>query len=68
MVVAEKDKERIVLKKPVHPITVRNILSHTSGLVVRSPLERELDTLSLREGIITYALSPLQFEVVSYGH
>jgi CubicO group peptidase (beta-lactamase class C family) len=62
MVVAEKDKERIVLKKPAHPITVRNILSHTSGLVSRSPLERELDTLSLREGVITYALSPLQFE------
>jgi CubicO group peptidase (beta-lactamase class C family) len=62
MVVAEKDKDRVVLKKPAHPITVRNILSHTSGLVGRSPLEREFDTLSLREGIITYALSPLQFE------
>jgi CubicO group peptidase (beta-lactamase class C family) len=62
MVVAEKDKDHVVLKKPAHAITVRNILSHTSGLVGRSPLERELDLLSLREGVITYGLSPLQFE------
>ena len=62
MVVEKKDGDRLILKKPMHPITVREILSHTSGLVGRSPLERELDTLSLREGVITYALSPLQFE------
>jgi CubicO group peptidase (beta-lactamase class C family) len=62
MVVARKEKDCLVLKKPVHPITVREVLSHTSGLIGRSPLERELDTLSLREGVITYALSPLQFE------
>ena len=62
MLVAEKDQRLTVLKKPTHPITVRNILSHTSGLVGKSPLERELDTLSLREGAISYALSPLQFD------
>ncbi len=62
MVVAENSADRLVLKKPGHPITVREILSHTSGLVGRSPLEHTLDSLSLREGIITYALSPLQFE------
>jgi CubicO group peptidase (beta-lactamase class C family) len=62
MVVTKRDKDRLVLEKPKHPITVRELLSHTSGLVGRSPMERELDTLSLREGVITYALSPLQFE------
>lgn len=62
MLVAEKSPDRLVLKKPHHPITVREILSHTSGLVGRSPLERTLDSISLREGVITYALSPLQFE------
>jgi CubicO group peptidase (beta-lactamase class C family) len=61
MLVTEKSPVRVVLKKPPHTITVREILSHTSGLVGRSPLERELDTLSLREATITYALSPLQF-------
>jgi CubicO group peptidase (beta-lactamase class C family) len=62
MVLKEKLPDGVVLKKPDHPITVRELLSHTSGLVGRSPLEHELDTLSLREGVITYALSPLQFE------
>jgi CubicO group peptidase (beta-lactamase class C family) len=62
MVVAESDTRLVVLKKPAHPITVRNILSHTSGLVGRSPLEGKLDSLPLREGTVTYALSPLQFE------
>jgi CubicO group peptidase (beta-lactamase class C family) len=62
MVAAEKGPDRIVLKKPAHPITVRNILSHTSGLVGRSPLENKFDELPLRVATITYGLSPLQFE------
>ncbi len=62
MVVAEKGDGRLVLKKPAHPITVRNVLSHTSGLVGRSPLEGKLDSLPLKIGAITYGLSPLQFE------
>ncbi len=62
MRLAEKGGDLVVLKKPSHPITVREILSHTSGLVGRSPLEGKLDSLPLREGVITYALSPLQFE------
>ena len=61
-VVAEKGDDRLVLKRPAHPITVRNILSHTSGLVSRSPLEDKLDALPLEIGAITYGLSPLQFE------
>ena len=62
MVVAEKGDGRLVLKKPGHPITVREVLSHTSGLVGRSPLEDKLDVLPLRIGAITYGLSPLQSE------
>ena len=31
-VIAEQDKDHMLLKRPTHPITVRNILSHTSGL------------------------------------
>ncbi len=62
MVVLERKPDRVVLKKPAHPILVREILSHTSGLVGRSPLERELDVLPLKIGTITYGLSPLQFE------
>jgi CubicO group peptidase (beta-lactamase class C family) len=62
MVVALKEGNVVVLKKPARPITVRNILSHTAGLVGQSPLERELDTVPLRELTLAYGLLPLQFE------
>jgi CubicO group peptidase (beta-lactamase class C family) len=62
MRVFDKEGDIVVLKKPARPITVRNLLSHTAGLVGRSPLEGKLDSLSLRDGTITYGLSPLQFE------
>ncbi len=62
MRVVERDANLLVLKKPARPIRVRDLLSHTSGLIGRSPLERELDMLPIREGVITYALTPLQVE------
>jgi CubicO group peptidase (beta-lactamase class C family) len=62
MLLAEKDTNLVVLKRPRKPITVRNILSHTAGLVGRSPLEDKFDEVPLRIGVITYAMSPLQFE------
>ena len=62
MLIAEKSGDLVVLKKPGHAIKVREILSHTSGLVGRSPLEGKLDSLPLHEGSITYGLSPLHFE------
>jgi CubicO group peptidase (beta-lactamase class C family) len=61
MLIAEQGRGRLVLKKPAHPITIREILSHTSGLMGRSPLEHELDMLPPRIGTITYGLSPLHF-------
>lgn len=63
MVVVEKDEDHMVLRRPEHPITVREILSHTSGLPFRSPMEEPtLDGLSLRDAVRSYALGPLQFE------
>jgi CubicO group peptidase (beta-lactamase class C family) len=62
MVVAEKDDSHALLKKPAHPITVRNVLSHTSGLTPRSPLETQIDTLGLRENVWGYPMLPLKFE------
>jgi CubicO group peptidase (beta-lactamase class C family) len=32
MVVAEKDEAHVLLKPLVRPVTVRHVLSHTSGL------------------------------------
>jgi CubicO group peptidase (beta-lactamase class C family) len=62
-VAAEQDKEHVLLKKPAHPITVRNILSHTSGMPFKSNLEAPtLDLLPLSLGVRSYAMTPLQFE------
>jgi len=63
MVAVERDADHVLLKPPAHPITVRQVLSHTSGLPFQSPLEAgKVDTLSLREAVLTYALGPLSFE------
>jgi CubicO group peptidase (beta-lactamase class C family) len=63
MIVQEKSGDRVVLVKPARPVTIRDLLTHTSGLVGNSPLDGDaLDVLSLKEAVITYALSPLQFE------
>jgi CubicO group peptidase (beta-lactamase class C family) len=59
----EHAKDHLLLKKPKHPITVRNILSHTSGLPFKSALEQPtLDLLPLRVAVGSYAMTPLQFE------
>jgi CubicO group peptidase (beta-lactamase class C family) len=61
--VTEKDKDHLLLKKPKHPITVRNILSHTSGMPFSSAMEQPtLDGLPLRDAVRSYAMTPLQFE------
>lgn len=60
---AEQDKDHVRLKKPQHPITVRNVLSHTSGLPFKSAMEQPtLDLLPLRVGALSYAMTPLIFE------
>jgi CubicO group peptidase (beta-lactamase class C family) len=67
MVATEKTSDRIVLKKPSHPITVREILSHTSGLPFSSAVEHPtLDLLPLRVAVGSYAMTPLQFEPGSH--
>jgi CubicO group peptidase (beta-lactamase class C family) len=63
MLIAEKNGERTVLTKPSHAILVREVLSHTSGLPFSSRVEEPtLDGLPLREAVMSYALSPLQYE------
>ena len=63
MYTAEKDADHILLKKPGHPILVRNILSHTSGLPPTSPVENPtLDMLPLAAAVKSYAMSALKFD------
>jgi len=60
---AEGDAEHLLLKRPAHPITVRNVLSHTSGLPFSSPIEEPtLDVLPLAARVRSYAMLPLEFE------
>jgi len=63
MVAVERDKDHVLLKKPAHPITVWNILTMTSGLEPVTPIEAgHFDLLPLRDNVLLYPLSPLQFE------
>jgi CubicO group peptidase (beta-lactamase class C family) len=62
MVAEGKGKDK-VLKKPSHPITIRQILSHTSGLPFSTSKESPtLDKLTLSEAVKNYAQTPLQSE------
>jgi CubicO group peptidase (beta-lactamase class C family) len=62
-VTAERDNEHTLLRKPKHSITVREILSHTSGLPFASAMEQPtLDLLPLRVAVKSYAITPLLFE------
>lgn len=62
MVAVEQDNDHMLLKKPIHPITVRNVLSHTSGLPFMSQVEPKLDLFPLSEAAMIYALTPLTFQ------
>ena len=59
----KQDKGPPLLRKPKRPITVRDILSHTSGMPFASAKERPtLDKLTLKEGARSYAETPLLHE------
>jgi CubicO group peptidase (beta-lactamase class C family) len=63
MVLAEQDENHRLLKRPKHPITVRNVLSHTSGLPFKSPIEEPtLDLYPLETRVRSYAMLALTFE------
>lgn len=63
MLLAEKTDHQVVLKKPQRAITVKDILTHTSGLVSRPPMDASIVSyLNLKESVMACALSPLQFE------
>ncbi|WP_417388250.1 serine hydrolase domain-containing protein [Gimesia sp.] len=63
MVIAEKDDNHVLLRKPSHPITIREVLSHVSGLPFKSAIEVPvLDGLPLEAAVRSYAMTPLQTE------
>ena len=59
----EKDDKHMLLKHPGRPVTVRDCLRHTSGMPFASSLETPtLDALPLKEGVHSYATTPLIYE------
>jgi hypothetical protein len=63
MLVAEKSETQTVLIKPARPITIRDCLSHLSGLPFKYAAEEPvLDGLPLAAAVRTYAMTPLQTE------
>lgn len=57
---AEKDAEHVLLKKPEHKPTVREVMCHCSGMPFKSALETPtLDGNPLRDVVLSYAMTPL---------
>lgn len=57
--IAEKGKDTLTLKRPARPITLRDLLTHTSGL---SNLDAPRPDCSLAELVTAYSQKPLEFE------
>jgi CubicO group peptidase (beta-lactamase class C family) len=63
MVIVEKGENEMRLQLPRHPITVREILSHTSGLPFKTTIEDPtLDVLPLASRVRSYAATSLEFQ------
>lgn len=63
MLVSEKDDDHALLIKPHRAVTVKDLLTHTSGLTSKLPAgSGSLVTMTLADAVVCYALSPLQFE------
>jgi CubicO group peptidase (beta-lactamase class C family) len=64
MAMEEKDRSQLLLKPPVHPVTIRHLLSHTSGLTGSSELQRVTgaDSTSLKARALSSVTGPLQWQ------
>jgi CubicO group peptidase (beta-lactamase class C family) len=65
MLVEKRTADRLILKKPARPITLRDLLTHTSGLPGYPPglgdLYRKRDR-TLAESVLVVSQRPLEFE------
>ncbi|HEY0456827.1 MAG TPA: serine hydrolase domain-containing protein [Verrucomicrobiae bacterium] len=63
MLIAEKDATHVVLRKPARRVTLRDLLSHMSGMPFKSQVEEPtLDGLPLAAAVRSYAMTPLEAE------
>ena len=73
LVVEEKDEAHVLLKSLVRSVTVRHVLSHTSGLTGSSELQQETgaDSTPLKARALSSVTGPLQWqpgEKYAYGN
>ncbi|MCL2105314.1 MAG: beta-lactamase family protein [Kiritimatiellaeota bacterium] len=61
-VIESAEGDRMTLLKARAPVTVRQVMSHTSGYPFLSPQEKNIDAAPLREKIAVYAQTPLLAE------
>src|SRR5205823_6270205 len=64
MVVEEKDQAHLLLKPLVRPVTIRHVLSHTSGLAGSSELQQVTgaDSTPLKTRALSSITGPLQWQ------
>ncbi|MCS7025926.1 MAG: beta-lactamase family protein [Bryobacteraceae bacterium] len=65
MMVAAREEGRVRLEKPKRPVTVRDLMTHTSGMTGPPPSLAELYTRmdwSLADAVRIFAQQPLEFE------
>jgi CubicO group peptidase (beta-lactamase class C family) len=64
MVIEEKDPSHVLLKPPVRPVTIRHVLSHTSGLTGMSELQQVTgsDATPLKARALSSVSGPLQWQ------
>jgi CubicO group peptidase (beta-lactamase class C family) len=62
MVVEEKNQSHVLLRPPVRPVTIRHLLSHTSGLAGISELQQVMgaDSTPLKARALSSVTGPLQ--------
>jgi CubicO group peptidase (beta-lactamase class C family) len=73
MVVEEKDQAHVLLKPPVRPVTIRHVLSHTSGLAGSAEIQQVTgsDSTPLKARALSSVTGPLQSqpgEKYAYGN
>jgi CubicO group peptidase (beta-lactamase class C family) len=65
MKVASREGELVRLEKPKRPITIRDLMTHTSGMSNPPPGLSELYTrmdMTLADAVLVFAQTPLEFE------
>jgi len=73
MVISEKDPDHVLLKSLVRPVTIRHVLSHTSGLTALSELQQSTgaDSTPIKFRTLSSVSGPLQWqpgEKYAYGN